>query len=219
MERFTNKSPGALTMEQAIARHKKSIAEYRRQARHARELAAQGRGGDTEIAHVTPGEIVLPKALQTPTVLGAIHQAAMDAGIPVDQLRVGSTLNSINPQTGQPEFFDLSKGLYDMRDHGAQMEDSDKWVPRFLQNKPPGYMPTQAELDSLPAAQRERYAEYYEGTGAGMDVLANGVPGLGRLFGQAGKWISRGLGQVAGQDAATREEIAKAYRSGMSPRK
>ncbi len=30
MERFTNKSPGALTMEQAIERHKKSIAEDRR---------------------------------------------------------------------------------------------------------------------------------------------------------------------------------------------
>lgn len=103
-ERFTNNSPGALTMEQAIERHKKSIAEYKRQLRQARELAAQGRGSDTEIAHVTPGEIVLPEALQTPAVLTAIRQAAMDAEIPLEQLRVGSTQNSINPRTGQPEF-------------------------------------------------------------------------------------------------------------------
>jgi len=107
-ERFTNKSPGALTMEQAIAHHKKMIAEDRRRIRQARELAAQGRGGDTEIAHVTPGEIVLPHALQTPYVLDALRQAATEAGIPLDRLRVGSPANNINPDTGVAEFYGVS---------------------------------------------------------------------------------------------------------------
>lgn len=69
-----------------------------------RILALQGRNGDTEIAHVTPGEIVLPKALQTPHVLGALRQAAANANIPLEQLRVGHAQNSVNPHTNQPEF-------------------------------------------------------------------------------------------------------------------
>lgn len=73
----------------------------------SRILALQGRNGDTEIAHVTPGEIVLPKALQTPNVLGALRHAATDANIPLDQFRIGSALNSINPATGRPEFAGL----------------------------------------------------------------------------------------------------------------
>lgn len=73
-----------------------------------RILALQGRNGDTEVAHVTPGEIVLPGALQTPAVLGALRQAAMAANIPLEQLYVGNPLNSINPRTSQPEFFSLS---------------------------------------------------------------------------------------------------------------
>ena len=74
----------------------------------ARVLALQGRNGDTEVAHVTPGEIVLPAALQTPAVLGALREAARASNIPLEQLRVGSPLNSINPRTSQPEFFSLS---------------------------------------------------------------------------------------------------------------
>lgn len=72
----------------------------------ARAMALQGRGGDTEVAHVTVGEIVLPRALQTRAVLEALGQAAGAAGIPLAHLRVGSRRNSINPHTGQPEFFE-----------------------------------------------------------------------------------------------------------------
>jgi hypothetical protein len=107
-ERFTNKSPGALTMEQAIERHKKSIAEYKRQLRQTRELAAQGRGGDTEIAHVALGELVVPRALQNPEVMAAIQQAAADHNVPLEMLSVGSARNRINPNTGSPEFGILS---------------------------------------------------------------------------------------------------------------
>jgi len=100
---FRNSSPGALTREQAFALEKKRMAQRRRAAE---ELAAQGRGGDTEIAHVTLGEIVLPDALQTAEVLNAIRQAAADANIPLERFRVGSGRNSVNPNTGAPEFSD-----------------------------------------------------------------------------------------------------------------
>jgi len=123
---FRNSSPGALTREQAVALEKKRLAERSRQKRQAAELAAQGRGGDTEIAHVTLGEIILPEVLHTPAVLNAIRQAAMDANIPLEQLRVGSDFNSINPQTGQPEFFGPSDFYCD---RGVQSESCEGWVP------------------------------------------------------------------------------------------
>lgn len=70
----------------------------------SRVLALQGRGGDAEIAHVTPGEIVIPKALQTAEVMDALSWAATDRGIAIERLRVGARGNSINPETGAPEF-------------------------------------------------------------------------------------------------------------------
>jgi len=98
---FRNDSPGALTREQAVELEKKRIKERKRQVR---ELAAKGRGGDTEIAHVALGELVIPAVLQTPELIDALRRAAADSGIPFDRLRVGSRRNSINPNTGAPEF-------------------------------------------------------------------------------------------------------------------
>lgn len=101
---FRNSSPGALALQQSVEQAKKHLVERGLKMRKARELAAQGRGGDTEVAHVAIGEIVLPKVLQTANVLSAIRQAAHDANISFDRLRIGSTSNSINPETGMPEF-------------------------------------------------------------------------------------------------------------------
>lgn len=70
----------------------------------ARLLALQGRGSDTEVAHVTRGELVVPGALQSPAVLAAIRDAATARGIVFDALRVGSSRSHINPQTHSPEF-------------------------------------------------------------------------------------------------------------------
>jgi murein DD-endopeptidase MepM/ murein hydrolase activator NlpD len=121
MERFTNKSPGALTMEQAIARHKKSIEAYKRQVRQARELAAQGRGEDTEIAHLTPGELVIPRTLQSPELMDALHRAAAAHNIPLEMLSVGNARNRINPNIGVPEFWfgALSRPFSSLNDPNA----------------------------------------------------------------------------------------------------
>ncbi len=98
---FRNDSPGALTLEQARELEKERLAQRRR---HAAELAAQGRGDDSEIAHVAIGEMVIPAALQTPGLLNVLRRAAEEQGIAFERLRVGSAHNSINPQTCAPEF-------------------------------------------------------------------------------------------------------------------
>jgi hypothetical protein len=70
----------------------------------AQVLALQGRGGDTKIAHVTPGEIVIPRRLQTPELMRALAAAARASGFDPAALQVGSGRNVINPHTGQPQF-------------------------------------------------------------------------------------------------------------------
>ncbi len=98
---FRNDSPGAKTLEQARAEEIKRHRDLRRQAA---EIAAQGRGEDTEIAHVALGEMMIPEMLQTPEFMAALRRAAEAEGIPIEQLRVGSRHNSINPETGAAEF-------------------------------------------------------------------------------------------------------------------
>ena len=72
-----------------------------------------GRFGDTSMAHVSPGEMVVPKEIldRQPNlqrgIMGAIAQEGMDPR----RYTVGAPQNSINPMTGQPEYFNLKKLL------------------------------------------------------------------------------------------------------------
>lgn len=50
------------------------------------------------------GELVIPRALQSPEVLNALQRAAAAHNIPLDMLKIGNAMNRINPNTGQPEF-------------------------------------------------------------------------------------------------------------------
>jgi penicillin-insensitive murein DD-endopeptidase len=108
---FRNDSPGALTRHQAVELEKRRIKV---RARQARELAAQGRGEDTEIAHVARGELVIPAMLQSPELLDVLRAAAAAQNIPFERLRVGSRQNSINPNTGAAEFAGVGDLRYDL---------------------------------------------------------------------------------------------------------
>jgi hypothetical protein len=81
-------------------------------------LALQGRRGDTEVAHLTRGELVVPRALQNPEVLWALRRAAAAYNIPLEMLSVGNAMNRINPNTGTPEFgvMDWISGLFGQDD-------------------------------------------------------------------------------------------------------
>jgi murein DD-endopeptidase MepM/ murein hydrolase activator NlpD len=106
----------------------------------AQALARAGRGSDTEIAHVTPGEIVISKRLQTPEVIAALRRAA---GEPLAHLQVGHPRNRINPRTGAAEFDDSDAAP---RDAGEAIAD------RITQSM--GDLPDWGGLDeNSPAAQ------------------------------------------------------------------
>jgi len=88
--------------------HDDVIAKFKDQPHAYMWHAAAGLGESeilkTEFGREARGELVIPEALQNPEVLSAIRRAAAQNDIAFDRLRVGSAGNSINPNTGLPEF-------------------------------------------------------------------------------------------------------------------
>lgn len=73
----------------------------------ADKLAGYGREGDTALAHVAPGETVVPLEVldADPELKNRLFAQMRDMGLEPERYVVGSELNSLNPTTGQPEFF------------------------------------------------------------------------------------------------------------------
>ena len=73
----------------------------------ADQLAEFGREEDDRIAHVATGETIIPMAVfeEDPELKEALFARMRDMGIDPERYIVGNELNSINPVTGQPEFF------------------------------------------------------------------------------------------------------------------
>lgn len=70
------------------------------------EQAEAGRGTDSVLAHLSLGEVVIPRAfLDDPAVMQALQQIFQAGGADMAQYTVGDPSNSINPETGHPEFF------------------------------------------------------------------------------------------------------------------
>ena len=88
------------------------IASFQDQAE---KLANMGRNGDTYIVHAAEGETVLPMDVldANPQLKNMLFTQMRDMGIEPERYIVGNQLNSINPITGQPEFFlkKIFKGL------------------------------------------------------------------------------------------------------------
>lgn len=73
----------------------------------ANAMASVGRGGDTMMAHVTPGDYVIPKDIlvEHPEFLVKLKKVMQDANEDYRTHMVGSGFENINPETGSPEFF------------------------------------------------------------------------------------------------------------------
>lgn len=75
------------------------------------QLAQQGRNGDSMIAHLTPGEMMVPPQVQTHKVLATLDKAFKSKHISPQQFTAGSPQSSTNPKTGVPEYNFLSAFL------------------------------------------------------------------------------------------------------------
>jgi hypothetical protein len=74
----------------------------------ASRMASYGRYGDDKLVHAETGELIVPKALieDNPELRDSIFDHLRDMGIEdPERYVVGSVANSINPDTGLPEFF------------------------------------------------------------------------------------------------------------------
>ena len=67
-------------------------------------LAGLGRFEDDTLAHVATGEMIVPPQSITPRTRSMIESDMMNMGMNPNQYVVGGE-NSINPNTGMPEFF------------------------------------------------------------------------------------------------------------------
>src|SRR5688572_9016612 len=73
----------------------------------AEVLARFGRNGDVYIVHASQGETVIPLEVlrANPALKNLLYEQMREMGLEPESYVVGNELNSINPITGQPEFF------------------------------------------------------------------------------------------------------------------
>ena len=73
-------------------------------------MARMGRYGDNQMAHVAPGEKIVPTNVlnNRPDLARGINSALMSEGMDPRRYTVGTKNNSNNPNTGLPEFFSWS---------------------------------------------------------------------------------------------------------------
>lgn len=74
--------------------------------KHLKKIAAHGRNGDTELAHLTPGEVIIPKSAQTPEVRALLAALLGESGHDIGRYTVGGGDDSRNPKTKLREYYD-----------------------------------------------------------------------------------------------------------------
>lgn len=69
------------------------------------QMEDAGRGTDTVMAHLSLGEVVIPRAfLDDPQVMQVLQAIFQAGGADMAEYTVGDPANKINPETGYPEF-------------------------------------------------------------------------------------------------------------------
>ncbi len=175
-------------------------------------LADFGREGDTYIVHAAEGETVIPVEVldANPRMKKMLFKQMEDMGLEPERYIVGSELNSINPSTGQPEFF--LKKLF-------------KSVKKVVKKIAPIVLPIAAPflLPAMPLAFATGLGSFAGGMIAGQKpkdalrnaVITGGLAGLGNVafggsegFGSGSFFGSRaapsaGLGTFSAGEAMT----------------
>ena len=128
----------------------------------AKKMASYGRFGDDRIVHVERGEIVVPRALieQSPELKESIFFHLREQGVEdPERYVVGSSANSLNPETGLPEFFlsKIAKGV----------KRAFKGVGKVLKKVAPVVLPIALSMTPLGAV-------YGAALGSGIGTLMQG---------------------------------------------
>ena len=155
-------------------------------------VSSYGREGDTYIVHAAEGETVIPMEVleSNPRMKKMIFKQMREMGLEPERYIVGNELNSINPETGQPEFFlkDIFSGLKDV---------VKKVAPIALAVAMP--MALSAGLGS--------FAGNIVGGASPEDalksaLLTGGMAGIGSYFGPSGKFLGSKKANFPGYQAS-----------------
>jgi len=164
-------------------------------------MAGYGRNGDTTMGHLTPGETIVPQQVlqQNPQVARGLGRAFTDSGVDPSRYVVGSGQNSINPVTGEREFF-LDKVLGAIMGNPSISGALGNLALRKIQGKDVGLR------DALLGGLAGRLAG---GVGGAMAKGGTGIPFLDNL-GQS----DMGNAVVSGQSNPFLKALGAAMESG-----
>jgi hypothetical protein len=180
-------------------------------------LATFGREGDTYIVHAEQGETVIPLQVldANPKMKKMLFKQMEEMGLDPQQYIVGNELNSINPVTGQPEFF--LKKLF-----GKLKDVAKKIAPIVLPIAMPYLLPTMPLAFSSGIGS---FAGSMIGGAKPKDALKNavisgGVAGLGSMARGKGFLGSKeavlGGGGITGEGGMT-DKAKGFYSENISP--
>ena len=140
-----------------------------------KKMANYGRYGDDTVAHVEKGELIVPRALieDNPELKESIFSHLKELGVEdPERYVVGTSKNSINPDTGLPEFFlsKLFKGIKKgVSRIGRGVKSAVKSVGRALKKAAPIIVPMALNF-MFPGLG----AVYSGALGAGIGTLVQG---------------------------------------------
>lgn len=85
------------------------------------KLAQAGRFGDTEMAHTTPGEVIIPLDIQDEELMAFLQKKFGQYGIPMDRYTVQDESGGGNPETGENEYFSFGSIIKSLVPAAASM--------------------------------------------------------------------------------------------------
>ena len=176
----------------------------------AHRMASYGRHGDDTVAHVETGELVIPKALieDNPRLRASIFSHLEELGVEdPERYVVGSGANSINPDTGLPEFF-FKKIRKAVSKIGRGVKKAVKSVAKVIKKAAPIILPAIGTFFMGPiygAALGSGIATLIQGgnlkdafksalISGGTGALLSGVTGGFKAMGQPGGGFMKGFG-------------------------
>jgi hypothetical protein len=131
----------------------------------AQEIAAQGEGEDTQLAHLKPGEVVLPpEFFEDDRFEAMVESKFKEIGVNPEEAVVGTGIATLNPITGLEQF-----GFF-------------KKIGKKLKKVVKKVAPIAAFIPGVGTA--------LGGVLGGIGGLTTKIPGIGGLLGKAGTFLS-----------------------------
>jgi hypothetical protein len=166
-------------------------------AQAAKELAQAGRGEDTHLAHLRPGEVVIPpEAFEDEEFEGLIEKKFRELDIDPERMVVGVGIASLNPITGLEEFGFFKKLAKSVK---KVVKKVVKPLAKFAQFLPPPVGP-------IAALANKAFTIYDVAKGRASPLalltMGKGVPagggsgGISSLFGGVKEFVTKGADGV-----------------------